>query len=123
MLNNTIQRILTQEGPASFVTMGSDGPHMVATWNSYIQLNENDELLIPAGSLFQTELNIKQGSGVQLLIAAKGVQGMHGNGAGFLLKGTAKFENSGAQFEQVKLNFSWARAVMILHIREAVQLI
>ncbi len=123
MLNNTLKEVLAQESPASFVTMGSDGPHMVATWNSYIQINNHGELLIPAGSLVHTERNIQQGSGVQLLLAAKGVQGKHGDGAGFLLKGTANFEDSGPQFDQFKLGFPWARAVMVFHIREVEQLI
>lgn len=123
MLNDTILEILATEGPASFVTMGLEGPHMAATWNSYISVHGIDEVLIPVGSLHQTEENVHHGSEVQMIIASKTVTGIHGDGAGFLLTGTAVFEKVGTHFEQVKSSFSWARAVMVLHITDIKQLI
>ncbi len=123
MFNDTILEIITHEGPASIVTMGTDGPHIAATWNSYIHIEAQDEVWIPAGSLFSTEENVAQGSVVQLLIATKGVQGQHGDGTGYLLSGKAVFESSGPCYDAVKTRFSWARAVMIVKVNQIKQLI
>lgn len=123
MLTEVIRDILSNEGVASFTTQGIDEPHMAATWNSYIRIDGSNELLIPAGSLFRTEENSKNGSDLQMIIASKRVQGMHGDGAGFLLQGTAVFEDHGHRFEQMKSNFPWARAVMVFKVSGVKQLI
>ncbi len=123
MLNEKIIEILKHEGPATFATYGTDGIHMAATWNSYIEVLGNDKFLIPAGYLHRTQVNIEAGSEVQMIIGSKEVVGLHGKGAGFLLKGKAEFEESGANFDKLKSRFSWLRSAMIFKIREVTELV
>lgn len=123
MLNEKIKEILGKEGAATFATTGTEEPHLAATWNSYITVLETDELLIPVGGLYETEENIKRNNNVQMIIASKEVTGTYGPGAGYVLKGPAKFESFGSRFDQVKASFSWARAVMIFQPVDVKQLI
>ncbi len=122
-MNKTIVEILEHESPASFTSMGPDGPHMAATWNSYIQVLGDSDIVIPAGDLKKTEENIKAGSKLHMILASKDVKGSHGSGAGFLLKGSAYFRETGTEFERIKSRFPWVRAIMIFHIEEEKQLI
>ncbi len=122
-MHKTIIEILGHEGPASFTTAGSDGPHMAATWNSYIEVAADAAIIIPVGSLEKTEENIKAGSKLQMIIASKDVKGTQGPGAGFLLKGSAEFKKTGIEFERIRSRFPWARAIMIFNIEEEKQLI
>ncbi len=123
MLNEKIIEILKHEGPASFGTYGTDGIHLAATWNSYIEVLYNDTLLIPAGHLNKTQRNVEAGSEVQMILASKDVAGLQGNGAGFLLKGKAKFEESGINFDKLKSRFSWVRSAMVFNVKEVTELV
>ena len=123
MLNEKIVNILKHEGPATFATYGTDGIHMAATWNSYIEVLYNDTILIPAGYLNKTQRNIEAGSEVQMILASKDVMGLQGKGAGFLLKGHAKFEESGVNFDKLKSRFSWVRSAMVFKIKETTELV
>jgi hypothetical protein len=123
MLNEKIIEILKHEGPATFATHGTDGIHLAATWNSYIEPLQNDTLLIPAGHLNKTQRNVEAGSEVQMILASKDVAGLQGGGAGFLLKGKAKFEGEGANFDKVKSHFDWARSVMVFNVKEVTELV
>ncbi len=122
MINSKIIEILKHEGPASFATYGTDGIHMAATWNSYIDATDSDNLLIPAGHLNKSQRNIEAGSDVQMILASKSVEGLQGKGAGFLLKGKARFESSGANFDKMESRFDWVRSVMVFHITEVSEL-
>jgi hypothetical protein len=123
MLNEKITEILKHEGPASFTTYGTDGVHLVATWNSYIDVLQNDTLLIPAGYFNTTQRNIESGSEVQMIVGSKDVLGLQGKGAGFLLKGKAKFEGDGSNFDKMKSRFAWVRSVIVFNVKEVTQLI
>ncbi|MCL4321851.1 MAG: hypothetical protein M1478_05275 [Deltaproteobacteria bacterium] len=122
MINDKINQILKHEGPASFATYGTDGVHMAATWNSYIDVLDRNTLLIPAGHLTKTQRNIESGSEIQMILASKDIAGLQGKGAGFLLKGNAKFEDSGANFDRMKSRFKWVRAAMVFKVTEVTEL-
>lgn len=122
MIKEKVIEILKHEGPASFATYGTDGVHMAATWNSYIEISGGDTLLIPAGHLTKTQRNVDEGSNVQMIVASKDVMGLQGKGAGFLLSGKAHFENQGDNFEKMKSRFKWVRAVMVFKVTETSEL-
>ena len=122
-MNTTIVKILEHEGPASFATEGPDGPHMAATWNSYIEIAGDRAVIIPVGQLEKTEENINAGSKFQMIVASKEIKGSNGDGAGFLLKGTAEFKETGMEFNRIKSRFPWIRAIMIFNIEEERQLL
>ncbi len=122
MLDEKVIEILKHEGPATFATHGTDGIHMAATWNSYVEVVDDSYLLIPAGHLNKTQRNVEEGSDVQMIVASKDVKGLQGKGAGFLLKGNARFEESGAVFDKMKSRFGWTRSVMVFNIKEVTEL-
>ena len=112
MIPEKLLEILKQDGVVAIATLGQDGPHMVNTWNSYVQISSDGRLLIPAGYMQHTEANIAFNPQVLITLASSKVQGLHGPGAGFLIKGTAAFITSGPDFDLLKSKFDWLRATL-----------
>lgn len=112
MIPEKLLEILQQDGVAAIATLGQDGPHMVNTWHSYIRITSDGRILIPAGYMHRTEANITYDPHVLITLASSKVQGLHGPGAGFLIKGTASFVVSGPDFDLLKSKFSWLRATL-----------
>lgn len=112
MIPEKLLEILKQDGVVAIATQGQDGPHMVNTWNSYIRISAEGRLLIPAGYMHRTEANIAFNPNVLITLGSSKVQGLHGPGAGFLIKGTATFVTSGPDFDVLKSKFNWLRATL-----------
>lgn len=112
MIPDKLQEMLKQDGVVAIATLGQDGPHMVNTWNSYVQVAADGRLLIPAGYMHRTETNIIFNPEVLLTIVSSKVQGLHGPGAGFLIKGKAVFITSEPDFDLLKSKFDWLRATL-----------
>jgi len=100
---------------------GTYGPHMVNTWNSYLRISQDERLFIPAGYMRKTEANITHNPNVLITLGSSKVDGLHGAGAGFLIKGKAKFVTSGPDFDFMKEKFSWLRATLAVTIESATQ--
>jgi hypothetical protein len=113
--------VLTKDGVVAIATLGPDGPHLVNTWNSYVQVSEDGRLLIPAGYFNKTEVNIAANDKVLVTLGSSKVRGRTGAGTGFLVKGTATFLTSGPDFETVKSRFAWARATLAIAVDSATQ--
>jgi hypothetical protein len=112
MIPDKLLEILKQDGAVAIATLGQDGPHMVNTWNSYVRISSDGRLLIPAGYMHRTEANIANNPQVLITLASSKIQGLHGPGAGFLIKGTAVFITSGPDFDLLKSKFDWLRATL-----------
>jgi len=121
MIPEKLQEIMKQDGVVAIATLGADGPHMVNTWNSYLRISEDGRLLIPAGYMHRTEANISFNPEVLITLASSKVKGLHGPGAGFLIKGKAAFITSGPEFDLLKANFEWLRATLAVTIDSATQ--
>jgi len=123
MLNEKLLEVLSHpaDGEVAIVTQGIDGPHVVNTWNSYVNITPDGRMLIPAGSMNKTEINIENNHLVKLTIGSREVQGLSNRGTGFLITGTAKFVKDGPRFNMIKEKFSWARAALEITIITAVQ--
>jgi hypothetical protein len=121
MIPEKLREILKTDGVVAIATLGQDGPHMVNTWNSYIRIAEDGRLLIPAGYMHRTEANIAFNSNVLITLGSSKVAGLHGPGAGFLIKGTAAFITSGPDFDLLKSKFEWLRATLAITIDSATQ--
>lgn len=121
MIPETLLEILKKDGIVAIATLGKDGPHMVNTWNSYIRLSPEGRFLIPAGYMHKTEENIKYNPEVLITLGSSKVQGLHGPGAGFLIKGKAEFVTAGPDYETLKSKFSWLRATLAVTIDSATQ--
>jgi len=121
MISEKLLEILKKDGIVSIATQGKKGLHMVNTWNSYVQISPEGRFLIPAGYMHETEENIKQNPEVAITTASSKVKGLHGAGAGFLIKGKAEFVTSGPDFDILKEKFSWLRATLAVTIDSATQ--
>ena len=125
MLNEKLLDILAHptDGAVSIVTNGEDGPHLVNTWNSYIEVTPADKLLIPASGYNKTERNLSKQNNVILSIASREIEGYRGKGTGFIVKGTTRFIQSGEDFDRMKERFSWIRAVLEITVTDAKQML
>jgi len=123
MLNEKLLEVLSHpsDGEVAIVTQGIDGPHVVNTWNSYVNITPDGRMLIPAGRMNATEKNAEANPLVKLTVGNREVQGLNYKGTGFLITGTAKFLKDGPDFNMMKEKFSWARAVLEITIDTAVQ--
>ncbi|WP_088186564.1 pyridoxamine 5'-phosphate oxidase family protein [Desulfosporosinus sp. FKA] len=118
-----LKEVLTHpsDGAVAIVTQGINEPHVVNTWNSYINITNDGKLLIPVGGMNETENNIARNNKVKLTVTNREVQGKMYKGTGFLIKGTAGFLKEGSEFELMKTKFPWARAVLEITIELADQ--
>jgi hypothetical protein len=112
MIPEKFKEVLRHEGVVAIATLGQDGPHMVNTWNSYLQVTNTERILIPVGYMRRTEANIAYNDQVLITLGSREVTGNIGAGTGFLIKGTASIEASGSDFDATRARFPWARAVM-----------
>jgi len=123
MIPEVLRQVLKHDGVVAIATVGSDGPHMVNTWNSYVIVTDDERLLIPAGYMNRTEANVAFDDRVLLTAGSVKVRGLQGAGTGFLVKGRASFVTSGPDFEVVKARFEWARATLAVRVESATQTI
>lgn len=116
MFPEKLLEVLKHPGVVAIATQGQDGPHLVNTWNSYVQIRGNGRLLIPAGYMHETEANVARDNRVLLTVGSHEVAGKLGPGTGFLIKGTAAFLSSGPDFDSIKAKYAWARAALAVTI-------
>jgi len=121
MIPEKLQEIMKKDGVVAIATLGTDGPHLVNTWNSYLKISPEGRLLIPAGYMHKTEANITHNPNVLITVGSSKVAGLHGPGAGFLIKGKASFVTSGPDFDFMKEKYSWLRATLAVTIETATQ--
>ena len=120
MLKNqaALSEVLKKEGVVAIGTEGKQGTHLVATWNSFLQVIDQQTLAIPAGGYLLTQENVEAGSRVQLIIGSKEVAGKSGPGTGFRITAEASFRGEGAAYQVIKEKFPWARAAFLLEIKD-----
>lgn len=123
MIPDKLLEVMKQDGVVAIATLGEDGPHMVNTWNSYLRTTADGRLLIPVGYMHRTEANIAFNPEVLITLGSSKIKGLHGPGAGFLIKGIAVFATSGSDFDVLKDQFKWLRATMAVTIESATQTI
>jgi len=121
MIPEKLLEVLKHDGVVAIATLGQDGPHMVNTWNSYVKITDDGRMLIPAGYMQRTEANIAFNSNVLITLGSSKVAGRLGPGTGFLIKGTAAFVTSGADFDAMKGKFAWARAAVAVTVDSITQ--
>lgn len=112
MIPEKLKEVLKHEGVVAIVTNGSKGVHVSNTWNSYLFVTPGERILIPVGGMNITESNIKDNNRVLITLGSREVQGFHSKGTGFLITCSANFLYSGNEYDQVKQNFPWIRAVL-----------
>jgi hypothetical protein len=121
MVPDTLLEIMKQDGVVAIATLGAEGPHLVNSWNSYLRIAPDGRLFIPAGYMHRTEANVAHNPDVLITLGSGKVRGLHGPGAGFLIKGKAAFLTSGPDFDFMKKRFPWLRGTLAVTIESATQ--
>ena len=124
MLTEKFYEVLKNEGVVTIVSWGADEPHIVNTWNSYLVVTADERILIPAYAMRKTEKNINQNNKVKLALGSKNVIGYNDyQGTGFVVEGTGKYLDSGAEFEMMKDKFSFLTRVLEITVTSAKQML
>lgn len=121
MFSEKFLEVVKRPGVVAIATQGADGPHLVNTWNSYLQIPDDSRLLIPAGYMHKTEANLARDNRVLLTLGSHEVAGKMGPGTGFLIEGTAAFVSSGPDFDKIRAKYPWARAAMVVNVASETQ--
>jgi hypothetical protein len=112
MLSEKFFEVIANEGVVSIVSWGNDEPHVVNTWNSYVNITADGRLLIPAAGMRKTQKNVGFNNKVKVTLGSKDVMGYKFMGTGFLIEGTAKFVESGSEFDMMKEKFPFLNRVL-----------
>ncbi|WML44536.1 pyridoxamine 5'-phosphate oxidase family protein [Neobacillus sp. PS3-40] len=123
MLNEKLHEVISHEGVVTIVSWNNNEPHLACTWNSHINVTPDDRILIPAGGMQGTQKNVEQNNNVKISLGSKEVMGYQYPGTGFLIEGTAKFVESGSDFEMMKEKFPFLSRVIEITVSSAKQLI
>ena len=124
MLTEKFLEVLKNEGVVSIMSWGIDEPHVVNTWNSYLVVTSDERILIPAYAMHRTEKNININNKVKMTLGSKEVLGYKDyQGTGFVVEGTAKYLQSGSEFDMMKEKFSFLTRVLEVTITSAKQML
>ena len=122
-LSEKFLEVLQHEGVVSIMSWGVE-PHLVNTWNSYLVITEDERILIPAYGFRKTEKNVLVNNQVKLSLGSKAVLGYKDYpGTGFLIDGTARYIESGKEFDSMKEKFSFLTRVLEITVTQAKQML
>ena len=124
MLTEKFSDVLKKEGVVSIISWGVDEPHVVNTWNSYLVVTSDERILVPAYAMRKTEKNINQNDKIKMALGSKEVLGYKDYpGTGFIIEGTAKYLESGLEFDMMKEKFSFLTRVLEITVNSAKQML
>ena len=124
MLSEKFYEVLGNEGIVTIVTWGETEPHIVNEWNSYLVVTEDERILIPAGLMRKTEENIKVNNKIKMALGSKNVVGYDNyQGTAFVIEGTARFIESGEEFDKMKKKFEFLTRVLEISVSSATQML
>ncbi len=112
MLNEKFMEVIAHEGVVSIISWGEGEPHVVNTWNSYLTLTADGRILIPAAGMRRTQKNTTVNEKVKLTLGSKEVMGYNYPGTGFLMEGTARFIESGTEYDMMFTKFPFLSRVL-----------
>ena len=122
-LSDKFHEVLKHEGVVSIMSWGIE-PHLVNTWNSYLVITEDERILIPAYGFRKTEKNVTLNNQIKLSAGSKNVIGYNDNsGTGFIVTGTARFIESGAEYDMMKKKFDFLTRVFEIAVDKAKQML
>lgn len=122
-LSDKFLEVIKHEGVVAIMSWGVE-PHMVNTWNSYLVVTEDERILIPAYGFRKTQKNVEVNNKVKLSLGSKDVRGYKDYpGTGFLVTGTARYLESGEEYESMKNKFSFLTRVLEITVEEAKQML
>ena len=99
-------------------------PHLVNTWNSYLVVTDDERILIPAYGFRKTQKNIEVNDKVKISLGSKDVLGYKDYpGTGFVIDGSARYLESGEEFDMMKSKFSFLTRVLEITVDSAKQML
>lgn len=123
VFNEKFFEVLEHEGVVSIVSWGNGDANVTNTWNSYLVIKD-DRILIPAAGMNSTEADVNVNDRVKLTLGSRDVMGFNNyQGTGFLINGSAKFIEAGADFDMMKEKYSFLRKVLEIKVDSAKQLL
>lgn len=124
MFTEKFLEVLNKEGVVSITSWGNDEPHVTNTWISFLVIQDNDKILIPAAGLKSTESDVNKNPRVKITLGSKEVIGFNNyQGTGFLIEGNAKFYDSGANFDMMLEKFPFITRVLEIKVDKLKQLL
>lgn len=121
MFNDKFMEVISHEGVVAIVSCSNNEPHVINTWNSYLNATEDGRLLIPAAGMHKTKQNIDQNNKILLTVGSREVMGNLYMGTGFLVEGTASFVESGSDYDMMKEKFPFLNSVLEITVTAATQ--
>jgi hypothetical protein len=112
MFDSKFMEVVGKEGVVAIVSCADNEAHVVNTWNSYLVFPDDQRILIPAWKMLNTEKKVAKNSSVLMTLGTKELEGRMGPGTGYLIKGTARFLRSGADFDMMKSRYSFLTRVL-----------
>ena len=122
-LSETFLEVIKHEGVVSIMSWGVE-PHLVNTWNSYLVVTDDERILIPAYGFRKTQKNVEVNNKVKLSLGSKDVLGFKDyQGTGFIVEGTARYFDSGEEYDMMKKKFSFLTRVLEITVDKANQML
>ena len=122
-LSETFLEVIKHEGVVSIMSWGVE-PHLVNTWNSYLVVTDDERILIPAYGFRKTQKNVEVNNKVKLSLGSKEVLGFKDyQGTGFIVEGTARYFDSGEEYDMMKKKFSFLTRVLEITVDNANQML
>jgi len=122
-LSEKFLEVIKHEGVVSIMSWGVE-PHLVNTWNSYLVVTEDERILIPAYGFRKTQKNVDINNKVKITLGSKDVLGYKDYpGTGFLIDGTARYIESGEEYDMMKSKFSFLTRVLEITVDKAKQML
>jgi hypothetical protein len=122
-LSEKFLEVIKHEGVVSIMSWGIE-PHLVNTWNSYLVVTEDERILIPAYGFRKTQKNVDVNNKVKIALGSKEVLGYKNYpGTGFMIEGTARYIESGEEYDMMKSKFSFLTRVLEITVDKAKQML
>jgi hypothetical protein len=122
-LSEKFLEVIKHEGVVSIMSWGVE-PHLVNTWNSYLVVTDDERILIPAYGFRKTQKNVDLNNKVKITLGSKDVLGYKDYpGTGFLIDGTARYIESGEEYDMMKSKFSFLTRVLEITVDKAKQML
>lgn len=122
-LSEKFFEVTAHEGVVSIMSWGVE-PHLVNTWNSYLVVTDDERILIPAYGFRKTQKNIEVNDKVKISLGSKDVLGYKDYpGTGFVIDGSARYLESGVEYDMMKSKFSFLTRVLEITVDSAKQML
>lgn len=124
MLTEKFYKVLDHEGVVSIVSWTEEEAHVTCTWNSFIEVTEDERILIPAAGMKSTEADIEKNNTIKLALGSRDVLGNNNyQWTGFEIVGAAAFLTEGSDYEMMKEKYPFLSRVLEVKVSSAKQLL